>query len=202
MLGFYPYPRVFWIMGWRFIAPTIVVLILIFTAVDYSGNTYGEYDYPSWANSVGWLITFSSVICIPVVALVKILQEEGSLVERVRKLIKPSPDWGPASPDHRPFNKAKSYCDSKAYKGLKRDIEGSNTTLLTNSSQSNMAPGGPPDSKDHNFSQLEPLKEDYEDNPSSEDEGLNMKVIIEDENIEIKAVSSEVTKNTVPTSLE
>lgn len=81
-----------------------------------------------------------------------------------------------------------------------------------------MAPGGPPgqrqvsfnqlitplcaDSKDHNFSQLEPLKEDYEDNPSSEDEGLNMKVIIEDENIEIKAVSSEVTKNTVPTSLE
>ena len=193
-------------------------MILIFTAVDYSGNTYGEYDYPSWANSVGWLITFSSVICIPVVAMVKILQEEGSLVERVRKLIKPSPDWGPASPDHRPFNKAKSYCDSKAYKGLKRDIEGSNTTLLTNSSQSNMAPGGPPgqrqvsfnqlitplcaDSKDHNFSQLEPLKEDYEDNPSSEDEGLNMKVIIEDENIEIKAVSSEVTKNTVPTSLE
>ena len=33
MLGFYPYPRVFWIMGWRFIAPTIVVVSI---AVSHS----------------------------------------------------------------------------------------------------------------------------------------------------------------------
>ena len=55
-------------------------MILIFTWKDYSGNTYGEYDYPSWANYAGWIITFSSVICIPIVAVFKVFREEGPIL--------------------------------------------------------------------------------------------------------------------------
>ena len=54
--------------------------------------------------------------------------------------------------------------------------------------------------KEQTMSQLEPLKEAYEDDPSSEDEGLNMHVIIEDGNKDITVTSSDETKNTVPTS--
>ena len=115
--------------------------ILLFTAIDYSGNKYADYHYPDWANFLGWLITFSSVVLIPVVAVVKVAREEGPLLDRVRKLLKPSPEWGPTGPDHREFNKAKSY-DSKFKVKIRKDIEGSNTTLLTNSSQNNINAAG------------------------------------------------------------
>ena len=79
MLGFYPYPRVFWLWAWKLLSPAIVLSILVFTALDYSGNSYAEYEYPAWANLGGWIITASSVILIPLVAVKKICQEEGSL---------------------------------------------------------------------------------------------------------------------------
>eukprot|EP00091_Calanus_sinicus_P022912 TRINITY_DN7519_c0_g1_i1.p1 TRINITY_DN7519_c0_g1~~TRINITY_DN7519_c0_g1_i1.p1 ORF type:complete len:254 (+),score=35.18 TRINITY_DN7519_c0_g1_i1:87-848(+) len=79
MLGYYPYPRIYWKWAWKVIAPTIVVLILICTWKDYSGNTYGEYDYPIWANYAGWVITFSSVVCIPIVAILKFLKKKDLL---------------------------------------------------------------------------------------------------------------------------
>jgi len=47
---------------------------------------------------------------------------------------------------------------------------------------------------------LEPLKEAFEDDPSSDEEGLNMRVIIEDKNKDTTVTSSDETKNTVPTS--
>ena len=53
----------------------------MFTALDYGGNQYADYVYPTWATFVGWLITFSSVIAIPAVALHKLLNEEGTLKE-------------------------------------------------------------------------------------------------------------------------
>ena len=59
--------------------------ILLFTALDYDGNSYSDYTYPTWANVGGWLITFSSVILIPIVAIKKICQEEGSF-KQVREM--------------------------------------------------------------------------------------------------------------------
>merc|ERR1712106_1209105 len=79
MLGFYPYPRFFWKWAWKIVSPSIVILILVITWVDYDGNTCGEYEFPAWANAVGWMITFSSVILIPIVAVIKIYNEEGTL---------------------------------------------------------------------------------------------------------------------------
>ena len=57
-------------------------LILNFTIKDYQGNKYDDYHYPDWANTVGWCITFSSVVCIPIVGLFKIARAEGSLAPR------------------------------------------------------------------------------------------------------------------------
>ena len=119
-------------------------------------------------------------------ALVKVAREDGTLADRLKKLLKPSPEWGPTGPDHREFNKAKSY-DGKFKGKIRKDIEGSNTTLLTNSSQNNInASGGIikqlqnlinstnfSDLKDFNCSNLETVSEAYEDiYESSEDEGL------------------------------
>jgi len=171
MLGFYPYPRFFWKWAWKIISPTIVVLILVITWIDYDGNSYGEYDFPAWANALGWLITFSSVILIPIVATIKIYNEEGTFSYRIQKLTQPTYEWGPASPQHR---RLPTTSDSRLG-GYTGPSQGSNITLLTNASNSNIK-----DIKDTNFSQLEPLSEDYEEDTSSEDDGLNMRAIREE----------------------
>merc|ERR1712186_262499 len=93
ILGFYPYPRILWKAAWMFISPTIVVLILVFSWINYKGSSYDDYIFPAWANVLGWCITFSSVVCVPIVAIWKIFHEEGSLVARVQKLMQPSEDW-------------------------------------------------------------------------------------------------------------
>jgi len=197
MLGFYPYPRIFWKWAWKMISPTIVCMILVFTTLDYSGNKYGEYEYPSWANAIGWVITFISVSCIPVVALIKIFQEEGSLPERVLKLLKPHADWGPAY-----LHKEKvSDLDVGAQatkKGLRANCEGSNMTLLTDYSASNATIINA-DSKDPNLSSLEPLKEDFEMEDECDYDGLNMKdfqaeIVTEDADVNASQPNSIVEK--------
>ena len=86
----------------------------MFTGLNYDGNKYGDYKFPGWANLLGWLLTFSSVAVVPAVALRKIIQEEGSLTERVRKLIQCNADWkpknspakgGPGDPQMKTFQK-------------------------------------------------------------------------------------------------
>jgi len=170
MLGFYPYPRVFWKWAWKIVSPVIVVFILVFTWMDYKGNTYGDYKFPAWANGLGWVITFSSVSCIPVVAIIKICKEEGSITTRIRKLLQSSYEWGPSAPHDRRLN----WIHQNSFKGGKCGInialDGSNATLITNASSQNMK-----ELKGASFSHLEPLRESFEEESSSEDDGLNMK---------------------------
>lgn len=104
--------------------PLPLQCILAFTSWDYSGNNYGDYAYPGWANSLGWCITFSSVICIPVTALVKILRAEGSLGQRIRMLCMASNDWGPKHPIEKKGEVA----------SMPHRVDGSAMTLLPNTS--------------------------------------------------------------------
>ena len=85
--------------------------ILVFTGLNYDGNKYADYRFPGWANLLGWLLTFSSVAVVPAVAVRKIIQEEGTLAQRVRKLIQCNQDWRPknspvkADPQMKTFQK-------------------------------------------------------------------------------------------------
>jgi len=172
MLGFYPYPRIFWKWAWKLVSPLIVMFILVFTWVDYNGNSYGDYQFPVWANILGWLITFSSISFIPLVALIKLTYEEGTLASRLYKLTQPSYDWGPSCSQHTRLNGGdRRSFDPAGYDRI--NIDGSHATLITNASNSNILK----DSKDVSFAHLEPLSEAFEEDVSSEDDGLNMKVI-------------------------
>jgi len=91
MLGFYPYPKLFWKWSWKIVAPILLLAILIFTALNYSGNSYGDYIYPKEYNVLGWMLTMSSVVMVPTVMIWKMVTRKGS----VRNLLSPSADWGP-----------------------------------------------------------------------------------------------------------
>ena len=58
-----------------------VQAVLIFSFVDYSGLTYGDYEYPDWANGIGWAIAVCVAIPIPIVACVTFIRAKGSVTE-------------------------------------------------------------------------------------------------------------------------
>ena len=56
--------------------------IFIFSLVTYEPLTYNKtYHYPRWAQALGWLMALSSIMCIPLVAIIKFLLAEGTFYE-------------------------------------------------------------------------------------------------------------------------
>lgn len=54
----------------------------IFSLVKYKPLTYNKvYKYPDWAIGIGWTLALASMICIPMVVVIKIIQSDGPLIE-------------------------------------------------------------------------------------------------------------------------
>lgn len=54
----------------------------IFSLVKYKPLTYNKvYMYPDWAIGIGWTLALASMICIPMVVVIKIIQSDGPLIE-------------------------------------------------------------------------------------------------------------------------
>ncbi|XP_052507232.1 LOW QUALITY PROTEIN: sodium- and chloride-dependent glycine transporter 1-like [Budorcas taxicolor] len=105
MLGFPP--PLFFQICWRVISPAIIFLILIFLVTQYQTITYNQYQYPRWAEAIGFLMALSSVICIPLYpcstsALFYFRRTDGdTFLQHLKNSTKPSKDWGPALLEHR-----------------------------------------------------------------------------------------------------
>ncbi|KAK7106618.1 sodium- and chloride-dependent glycine transporter 1-like isoform X2 [Littorina saxatilis] len=98
-------PGRIWAISWKFVAPIALAVILIFTCVNFTPTTYGDYSFPGWADGIGLILTLSSILAIPGVAIFKIVKERqtngGSFLQCAKKLMKPLPEWGPALKTHR-----------------------------------------------------------------------------------------------------
>lgn len=54
----------------------------IFSLAKYKPLTYNKvYTYPEWAIGLGWVLALSSMICIPMVMVIRIIRSDGSLIE-------------------------------------------------------------------------------------------------------------------------
>lgn len=89
-----------WASMWYFFTPIGVVFILIYSWVDYSEVTYGDYVYPQWAAALGWLMTIAVVAGIVVTGLAMLIAQcvKG---EPMGDLFRPTRYWGPALKKHR-----------------------------------------------------------------------------------------------------
>jgi len=102
MIGYRP--NRLWKYFWSIITPATLIFILVFTFVDMAkgkATKYNDYSFPVWADGIGLLISFISVLFIPGIAIYQVIQQEGSLGTRLRKLAAPALDWGPADPADR-----------------------------------------------------------------------------------------------------
>lgn len=51
--------------------------ILVFSLLGYEAMLEGEYEYPEWSVAAGWILTLSSVLCIPLYAIYKFMASHG-----------------------------------------------------------------------------------------------------------------------------
>ncbi|KAK8719450.1 hypothetical protein OTU49_014026 [Cherax quadricarinatus] len=111
MLGTYPFPHYYWKYAWKFLTPLSVMFILIFTFIDYSPSVYGSYHFPLWADVLGWFISFSCIIVVPIRAAWLMAGKSGPLWARVQQLCRPEAEWGPEN--KRRDDASLNYIDSK-----------------------------------------------------------------------------------------
>ncbi|XP_076235987.1 solute carrier family 6 member inebriated [Calliopsis andreniformis] len=77
---------------WLFAAPLLIMAVWVFSLIDYEPPTYrnGEYEYPWWAEAIGWGIASLSLICIPAFAIYEFIRANGdTCIEKLRNSIKP-----------------------------------------------------------------------------------------------------------------
>lgn len=99
MIGFKP--TRLWSYAWRFVTPVAILFIWLFSIITLGPVTYGDKSYPAWAVKFGWCLGVVSLLPIPICALILIYMQEGTIGERVRKLLKPTKQWGPRKAEHR-----------------------------------------------------------------------------------------------------
>ncbi|XP_056130731.1 sodium- and chloride-dependent creatine transporter 1 [Lampris incognitus] len=91
MIGYRPLPYMKWC--WSYITPLVCVGVFLFHVVNYKPLTYNTmYTYPWWGEALGWGLALSSMLCIPVTVVYKLLRCKGSLRERWQHLT--NPVWG------------------------------------------------------------------------------------------------------------
>ncbi|XP_033764045.1 sodium- and chloride-dependent glycine transporter 2-like [Pecten maximus] len=94
MIGYRPNPL--WKIMLRFIAPSIIFFIWVFSVAKLEPVEYDEQSYPEWSISIGWFIAIMSLVPIPVGIVRELFTRKGGIAERFRASIIPSPQWKPA----------------------------------------------------------------------------------------------------------
>ena len=75
-------PNMFWYLCWKYFAPLVMFAVFIFYCISYSPVTYGhDYVYPGWAEALGLLMSFSSMIWVPGYAIYYVLTQPGTIME-------------------------------------------------------------------------------------------------------------------------
>ncbi|CAF4968439.1 unnamed protein product, partial [Rotaria sp. Silwood1] len=105
----------FWFFTWCISGPLVTLIIFFSTVIRFRTPTEGNYEYPAYANALGWLMVCSSLIFIPSIMIYefikawKITDRSGypvaeNMPHYLRMLVyarEPDIEWGPAKPENR-----------------------------------------------------------------------------------------------------
>eukprot|EP00057_Strongylocentrotus_purpuratus_P033390 XP_791260.3 PREDICTED: sodium- and chloride-dependent neutral and basic amino acid transporter B(0+) [Strongylocentrotus purpuratus] len=90
----------YWKISWMFLTPGILVVILIYNISNWSLPEYNG-PFPAWCHVIGWLFIAGTLVFIPGVPIYDMLRSSGSFRERLRRLCRIDPSWGPSQPEDR-----------------------------------------------------------------------------------------------------
>ncbi|XP_044263787.1 sodium-dependent noradrenaline transporter-like isoform X1 [Tribolium madens] len=82
-------PGLYWRICWKFVSPTFIIMVVLFGLLNPQPLKYNDYFYPKWAEWVGWSLALSSIIMIPLVAVLQLIKAKGTFKERLAICITP-----------------------------------------------------------------------------------------------------------------
>ncbi|XP_073971535.1 serotonin transporter [Rhodnius prolixus] len=82
-------PGLFWRLCWAYISPIFLLVIFVASVCSYEEMLPGPYEYPDWSIKLGWVLTCSSLVFIPIYIVYKFLITKGSCIERIKLIMKP-----------------------------------------------------------------------------------------------------------------
>lgn len=85
-------PNIYFRLCWKLLCPVLMLCILISSIVQYTPAKYGTYNYPLWAECVGWIISLVSIIWIPLGAIQEMCRNKGTLLQRLKTAVTPTID--------------------------------------------------------------------------------------------------------------
>ncbi|GFS10602.1 transporter [Elysia marginata] len=94
MLGFRP--NLYWKATWMVITPLAILVLLIVSIYQYEPIEYGDYQFETWVEGIGFVMVGLPIVTIILVAIIKVIQLGG-----IRAAMAPDPQWGPAKKEHR-----------------------------------------------------------------------------------------------------
>ncbi|XP_070774797.1 sodium- and chloride-dependent GABA transporter 3-like [Enoplosus armatus] len=86
-------PSVFFSLCWKYFIPLLSLISLILYLVDYKHLKINDgYVYPDWAYALGWTMTLSSVLMVPLWAAGQMFLTAGTFRQRLSVLCRPAED--------------------------------------------------------------------------------------------------------------
>ncbi|XP_018533727.1 sodium- and chloride-dependent GABA transporter 3-like isoform X1 [Lates calcarifer] len=86
-------PCAFFKLCWKYIIPLLTLISLVLYLVGYTHlKLNNQYVYPAWAYGLGWTMTLSSVLMVPLWAAGQMCLTAGTFRERLHILCRPAED--------------------------------------------------------------------------------------------------------------
>ncbi|XP_069105062.1 sodium- and chloride-dependent glycine transporter 1-like [Argopecten irradians] len=102
-----------------FITPGVLVFLVVVSIFKYKPPSYGNYEYPGYAQIIGWCFSIIPIIPSIIYMIWIVKNQDGILKKRLSSLLNPSVDWKPADKKARPV-----------YQGLERNYKRSFKDLI------------------------------------------------------------------------
>ncbi|KAL7878241.1 hypothetical protein AOLI_G00092150 [Acnodon oligacanthus] len=85
------YPNFIFKLCWKYLTPIVSMVTFICSLVKYQPLTFNRwYVYPNWAYGLGWAMALSSILLVPVWALVQLWTGRRNLKQRWLQLCTPA----------------------------------------------------------------------------------------------------------------
>ena len=94
----------YWKACWCVITPLTLGVLLIIQFVKHKPYKSNDYVFPDGIQALGWMISFSSVLIIPIIAVYQVIIRQKRGKDLGWDLIQPTRHWGPSNAIKQKFS--------------------------------------------------------------------------------------------------